>query len=201
MVTRLLDEQHIQRRPPLRKERGRVSGSRTDGSRTARRRKRVHSGPVARRPPTPISAENFRTRLVTSIRVAVLTAAIAGLITGLVMVGGEVASAAALAAPVVGDEFDRASVGMGGPYVTAAYAADEVEFERTEDTEYVITEGETLSEIADRFNLGYDLLAGYNEIADPDSVSPGQRILVPGVDELADLGESDFGPASSATSL
>ncbi|MCK4516843.1 MAG: LysM peptidoglycan-binding domain-containing protein, partial [Spirochaetaceae bacterium] len=49
-------------------------------------------------------------------------------------------------------------------------------------------EGETLSEIANRFDLSYEILASYNELADPDTLLPGQRILVPSIDAIADLG-------------
>ena len=45
--------------------------------------------------------------------------------------------------------------------------------------EYVIQEGETLSEIAEANGLTTEELAEYNEIEDPDSVFSGQSIIIP----------------------
>jgi len=55
-----------------------------------------------------------------------------------------------------------------------------VEFERTDDTEYIVSEGETLSEIANRFDVDLQALARYNDLSDPNSISADQRIVIPG---------------------
>lgn len=55
-----------------------------------------------------------------------------------------------------------------------------VDFELTEDVEYIIGEGETLSEIATRFEISYRELAAYNGLTNPDAITAGQRITIPG---------------------
>jgi hypothetical protein len=55
-----------------------------------------------------------------------------------------------------------------------------VEFERTDDVEYIVAEGETLSEIASRFEIDYETLARYNDLSDPHSISADQLIVIPG---------------------
>ncbi len=57
-----------------------------------------------------------------------------------------------------------------------------VDFELTEDYEYIVAEGETLSEIADRFAIDYELLADANALRNPHTISVGQRILIPAPD-------------------
>ncbi|MFW5686387.1 MAG: LysM peptidoglycan-binding domain-containing protein [Spirochaetota bacterium] len=55
-----------------------------------------------------------------------------------------------------------------------------VEFELTEDLEYIVADGETLSEIARRFDLSYGELADYNGIEDANTIVAGEVIVVPG---------------------
>jgi hypothetical protein len=55
-----------------------------------------------------------------------------------------------------------------------------VDFELTDDLEYIVGEGETLSEIALRYDVDYQVLARFNRIADPDSIRAGTRIVIPG---------------------
>jgi len=55
-----------------------------------------------------------------------------------------------------------------------------VEFERTDDIEYIVAEGETLSEIARRFEIDYETLAGFNDLTNPNAIAAGQVIVVPG---------------------
>jgi nucleoid-associated protein YgaU len=59
-----------------------------------------------------------------------------------------------------------------------------VEFERTEDVEYIVAEGETLSEIAQRHRIEYETLARYNDLRDPNTIVAGQVIVVPGTTSL-----------------
>jgi hypothetical protein len=55
-----------------------------------------------------------------------------------------------------------------------------VDFELTEDIEYIVQEGETLSEIAHRYDVDYELLADFNGLSDPDTIDAGETIVVPG---------------------
>ena len=48
------------------------------------------------------------------------------------------------------------------------------------DIEYVVVSGDTLSSIAYKYNVSVDELASYNNIEDPDSISVGMTILIPG---------------------
>jgi LysM repeat protein len=178
MVTRLLDDQHIRRRPTDR-------GVRDRGGASSARRKVLHARPQT------VLAEHFGERVRTAVRVGLLVTAIAALITGLVLVGGEVAGTAALASAVVGDEVERAAIAGPGQWAQLDGPSAEVVFERTEDTEYIVSEGETLSAIADRFNLSYELLAGYNDMDDPHALMPDQRLLIPSVDEITDQTTGD----------
>lgn len=45
---------------------------------------------------------------------------------------------------------------------------------------YVVVAGDTLSEIAVRFNVGWQVLATVNHIPNPDRIYPGQRLYIPG---------------------
>jgi LysM domain len=121
------------------------------------------------------------------VRVSMLGLVIAALVVGLVMVGTDPSAVEALATTVVPDEMERAQMAFTGPMTVDPTELGEVFFERTEDSEYVVADGETLSEIANRFDLSYGILAGYNELANPDTLQPGQRILIPSVDTIADL--------------
>ncbi len=44
---------------------------------------------------------------------------------------------------------------------------------------YVVKKGDTLSEIASKYNTTYQALASYNDISDPDKIYPGQIIKIP----------------------
>ena len=128
-----------------------------------------------------------RRRMGSIVRVSALGLAIAALVIGLVIVGTDASAVEALATSVVPDDMERAEMAFAGPMAVDPPPLGEVFFERTEDSEYIVADGETLSEIAHRFDLSYEMLAGYNELANPDTLVPGQRILVPSVDTIADL--------------
>ncbi len=123
----------------------------------------------------------------TVVRIGALGLVIAGLVTGLVIMANDTSAAQTLATSVVPEDAERAGRTLTGPMAGDFSGLGEVAFERTEDSEYIVAEGETLSEIANRFDLSYELLASYNELADPDTLAPGQRILVPSIDAVADL--------------
>ncbi len=72
-----------------------------------------------------------------------------------------------------------AALEAGAPELRALQAGL-VEFERTDDIEYIVAEGETLSEIARRFDIEYETLAGFNELKNPHAIAAGQVIVVPG---------------------
>jgi hypothetical protein len=61
-----------------------------------------------------------------------------------------------------------------------------VEFQRTEELEYLVSEGETLSEIADRFDVTVRSLVRHNALANPDVLRRGQVIRIPPADPLSD---------------
>lgn len=58
-------------------------------------------------------------------------------------------------------------------------AAPGVEFALTEELYYQVREGETLSEIADAFDLPVRVLAEHNSLANPDALRVGQTLLIP----------------------
>lgn len=121
------------------------------------------------------------------VRIGSLGLVIAGLATGLVIITNDAAAAQALATTVVSDDMERAGMTLIGPIAGDFSGLGEVAFERSEESEYIVAEGETLSGIAYRFDLSLELLASYNEIASPDTLVPGQRILIPSIDTIADL--------------
>jgi LysM repeat protein len=51
--------------------------------------------------------------------------------------------------------------------------------EQPETTTYVVQEGDTLSEIADRFNVSQEAIMEANDIANPDSLRLGQELVIP----------------------
>lgn len=157
MVHSLLDDQHIRRR--------RRSGR-------APHRILDDQPRVSLKPAT-------RARLAALLRVSALLFIVSGLTTGLVLVSTRTQDSA-----VVPDSLERAEMNLYH-YSDPGVAADPlpaVEFERNEEIDYVVAAGDTLSDIADRYDLSYDLLAGYNGLDDPDSLSPGQRLLIPSAD-------------------
>ena len=52
------------------------------------------------------------------------------------------------------------------------------------EREHVVGKGDTLYSIAWRFGIDYRALAGANSIRDPYTIFPGQRLLVPGPDDI-----------------
>ena len=52
------------------------------------------------------------------------------------------------------------------------------------EREHVVGKGDTLYSIAWRFGIDYRALAGANSIRDPYTIFPGQRLLVPGPDDV-----------------
>ena len=174
MVSRLLDEQNIRRR--------RVAGGHGGRSVSVRRGDRV----LDRQEPPRLTAQ-MRRKIGIVVRIGALGLVVAGLATGLVIIGNDAGAAEALATTVVSEDLERSVMTFTGPMAGDLSGLGEVAFERTEDSEYIVAEGETLSEIASRFDLSYEILASYNELADPDTLLPGQRILVPSIDAIADL--------------
>lgn len=64
--------------------------------------------------------------------------------------------------------------------VTATFAATANANETPKRvTSYVVQEGDSLLEIADRFDLTLSDLLEANEIEDPDSIFAGQRLTIP----------------------
>ena len=79
----------------------------------------------------------------------------------------------------------EAAVGPGASLLASATGLPSlgsglVEFERTEDVDYIVVEGETLSEIARKFRIDYETLARFNGLRDPNSIIAGQQIVIPG---------------------
>ena len=67
---------------------------------------------------------------------------------------------------------------------------------------YIVQSGDTLSSIANRFDINADDLQAANGIADPNSLDIGQRLLVPGLDGITGLLTSEVLPfGSSLTQL
>jgi PKD repeat protein len=49
------------------------------------------------------------------------------------------------------------------------------------DLNYIVQDGETLSEIAYVYNLDFTRLAVYNNLSNPSAIKPGQRLVIPSV--------------------
>ena len=64
--------------------------------------------------------------------------------------------------------------------VLASLPRREVVFDMTDDLDYIVQQGETLSEIATRNSLSTQLLAEYNGLSNADLLIEGQVIVVPG---------------------
>lgn len=166
-MDRVLSEQHIVGR-------GRRSRSRDEARRDSRgagseRRETLHR---ARR---RIRCERTGFR-VNGVRVKTLAlgALAIGLAGGLVMLL-PLLEGADLSGEIVGPEITRAVI---DPYLYPGSAA-QVELELTEDLYYEVNQGETLSEIANQFDVEVAALAAHNDIADPDSVTAGQTLRIP----------------------
>jgi LysM repeat protein len=77
--------------------------------------------------------------------------------------------------------------------------------DRTEDIDYRIRPGETLSEIAYAYGISYEVLAWYNKITNADRIRVGTLIVIPSVQNVRTAesrmaGEPRKAPASSRTS-
>lgn len=53
------------------------------------------------------------------------------------------------------------------------------ELEKNNDIKYIVKRGDTLSQIAARYNMDYKTLARYNNISNPDKIFPDQVIYIP----------------------
>jgi len=75
---------------------------------------------------------------------------------------------------------DEAAIGHSTiPSVTPGEVLDPVSSER-KDFYHEVKPGETLSQIADRYKTTASDLARVNGLGDPDRLSPGQMIYIPG---------------------
>jgi len=172
-MSRLLDDQTVRRRV---KRRGH-SDSRDHRVRRVMSDQRVR----VQRPGRERSIGVHRLGMY--LRVAVLVVAVVCLGYGVVMVAG--GSGSVFDRSVVPEAWGRAQADLPRPVVITPAEPPEVSFERTEDTEYVVAPGETLSEIARRFGTDADTIAEYNSLANPDTLMLGQKILIPSDEVLA----------------
>jgi LysM repeat protein len=82
---------------------------------------------------------------------------------------------------VVPADLDRAQISLD--LVSPSGALDEqppaVTFERTEPEEYLVEDGDTLSDIAGRYGLDFETVARFNDILNADQLGVGQRLLIP----------------------
>ncbi len=114
---------------------------------------------------------------------------------GLALLTVALGAALVVLVPELEDEAARAAADRQDAALQAAVSSFPtpqsglVEFERTEDIEYFVEEGETLSSIARRYQIDYPLLAEYNELTNPHTISVGQRITIPGTTSRRLLGE------------
>ena len=77
---------------------------------------------------------------------------------------------------------------MGSKYTFQGFIYLPIEFEpdepepkpNPEEIIYTIKKGDTLSSIAKKYNTTYQKLAAYNNIANPNKISVGQKIRIPG---------------------
>ena len=79
---------------------------------------------------------------------------------------------------------------LGGSYVFQGFIYLPIEFDEeiektekeetnTNETVYTVKSGDTLTEIASKYNTTYKKLAEYNGISDPDLIYVGQKIKIP----------------------
>ena len=59
---------------------------------------------------------------------------------------------------------------------------------------YIVQPGDTLSFIASRFNVTVDELVAANPALDPNFLSPGQRIVIPGLEGVSGVLETEIVP-------
>ena len=75
----------------------------------------------------------------------------------------------------------------------------------TNATAYTVQQGETLAEIAQRFNITWPAIVQANSITDPNTIQPGQMLVIPNANSVVDLGIIDpslapvAGPAPTVT--
>ena len=74
--------------------------------------------------------------------------------------------------------------GCGGGSVVAPVHSPTESVVPGREREHVVGKGDTLYSIAWRFGIDYRTLAGANSIRDPYTIFPGQRLLVPGPDDI-----------------
>ena len=74
--------------------------------------------------------------------------------------------------------------GCGGGSVVAPVHSPTESVVPGREREHVVGEGDTLYSIAWRFGIDYRTLAGANSIRDPYTIFPGQRLLVPGPEDI-----------------
>lgn len=70
-----------------------------------------------------------------------------------------------------------------------------------EPATYVVQAGDNLSEIAERFNVSLEALMETNGIEDPDAVSEGQTLIIPGVVSSAETPGIGGPPTPTVSSL
>ncbi len=58
-------------------------------------------------------------------------------------------------------------------------------------TAYTVQQGETLAEIAQRFNITWPAIVQANSITNPNSILPGQMLIIPHANTVVDLGIID----------
>ena len=75
--------------------------------------------------------------------------------------------------------------GCGGGSVVAPVHSPMESVVPGREREHVVGKGDTLYSIAWRFGIDYRTLAGANSIREPYTIFPGQRLLVPGPDDIA----------------
>ena len=74
--------------------------------------------------------------------------------------------------------------GCGGGSVVAPVHSPMESVVPGREREHVVGKGDTLYSIAWRFGIDYRALASANSIRDPYTIAPGQRLLVPGPDDI-----------------
>ncbi|MFW5718104.1 MAG: LysM peptidoglycan-binding domain-containing protein [Spirochaetota bacterium] len=169
-MMRVLTEQHVSaRRPSMRRSAGRPT------ERPSRRRKGRHIPPR-----TPSRGLGSGRAIAATLRTALLIVAIVALAATLIVVLPELEATSGADEPVI--------MHASAPGLPVS-AAGVVRLELTEDVEHFVAEGETLSGIATEYGVGPGELAGYNGLDDPDTIVPGERIVIPGPDSRRDLTE------------
>lgn len=68
---------------------------------------------------------------------------------------------------------------VDGPAVDQEPIPDDVIKPNDSDIYYSVKEGDSLNKIADRYNTDVATLQGLNKISNPESIQPGEKILLP----------------------